>query len=426
MNILMQIISITVTVSSFVMLVWRMLPNPGIDLKLRINKGRDSAGCVPTNKECTEVFIYSLLFRIFVIAAGFVIYCVFIANDSKIHMNQIYKMWEEWDATNYIRISKGYASFTQNGDYITLVFLPLYSWILKFFNLIIPNVIVAGLTVSAVCSSTACVFMYKLACMDYKRSTAQKVVILMCIFPFAFFYGAIMSESAFFMTSAMTLYYIRKHNWAAAGIAGMLCALSRSVGVFLIFPATVEFIEEYRLLENLKDIKPKLVLFAKKWVWLLLLPAGTLIYLYINYKITGDALYFLKMEEKYWNQTSQPFFQTVGNLWDIIKGGTSLSTKMGAFAPGLAIVLGMYALMLFGIPRHRSMYSAWLWIYLIVNTTMSWPLSLCRYLTCAAPVYLILGDSCDRNKKLYTALVIGFSIMFGIYLTGYLMSKQIM
>lgn len=99
----------------------------------------------------------------------------------------------------------------------------------------------------------------------------------------------------------------------------MFAALSRSVGVFLIFPATIQFIEEYKLFENLRDIKPKILLILKKWSWLLLLPLGTCIYLLINYHITGDALYFLKMEEKHWFQNTQVFYETIRKPLEIFK-----------------------------------------------------------------------------------------------------------
>ena len=110
----------------------------------------------------------------------------------------------------------------------------------------------------------------------------------------------------------MTLYYSRKHNYPAAGLCGMLTALSRSVGVFLIIPLTVEFMEEYKILENPKEIKKIINLVVSKWLWLLLIPLGMLVYLFINYRVAGNPFEFLRLEEKYWHQTGQPFFKTVG------------------------------------------------------------------------------------------------------------------
>lgn len=428
MNILLSIISIAVILGCGFVLVWRILINSGINLKPIFTSDAETttARYSPSNKECGKVFIYTLLFRIFMLMTAFVIFCIFCDNGKEFQWSQIFDQWIKWDANSYTKIPFGYDTFQENGDYVMLVFFPLYSWIMRIVNIIIPNINIAALTTSALCYSTASVFMYKLFCIDYSRNSAQKAVILMSIFPFGFFYGAIMSESTFLMMSILTLYFTRKHNWVLAGIFGMCAALSRSVGVFLIFPTTVEFLEEYKLLGNLKNVKQTFSILLKKWSPLLLMPLGTCYYLLINYKVTGNALAFLTYEEKYWNQVSQPFFKTVGNMWNIINGGYTISTLMSAFIPGLVILLFMYAIMISGIRKHKTMYMTYMLIYLVVNTTMSWPLSLARYLACTVPAYIILAEKCEKSKKFDTAIMIAFSIFIGIYFAGYLSGKQIM
>lgn len=361
------------------------------------------------------------------VVVGFLIYCLFSSQGNDFPWDQFFGQWIKWDSNSYIKIPEGYSSRVEDGDYVALVFFPMYSWIMKIFMFIIPNANAAALFTSSICYSTACVYMYKLCCVDYSREAAKKAVVLISVFPFGFFFGAIMSESTFFMTSVMTLYYIRKHNWVAAGIAGMCAALSRSAGVFLIIPATVEFIEEYKLLENIKNVKQNLLLILKKWSFLLLLPLGTCVYLYINYRVAGDPFDFLRLEEKIWHQTSQPFFKTVSSLWDIISSKKySVSVVTSAFLPGTLILFLMYGIMLSGIKKTRNVYLTWLFVYVIINTTMSWPLSLGRYLSCAVPAFMILGDACDKNKKLNFALMMGFGILMGIYYVGYMTGKQIM
>ncbi len=426
MNIVLQIISLAVMLGSIAVLIWRILANSGVALKKTLPETRHLGAVYnPNTKECASVFGYSMLFRLFIIGVSFVVYCLFKEKGSELQWDKIINNWLQWDATNYIRISEGYRSFNVNGDYSTIVFFPLYSWLLAVIRLIIPHKALAGLTLSALLSSLACVYMYKLVCIDYKKITAQLSVILMCLFPFGFFYSSVMSESAFLLTSIMTLYYVRKHNWMMAGFAGLLASLSRSAGVFLVFPAAVELIEEYKLLGNLanKDIWKKTV---KNGLWLLMLPFGIVIYLLINYNLSGDPFYFLEMEEKYWQQVSQPFFKTVGTFWGIITSGKSLDVLMASFLPGFVCLICAYIILARGCFRHRTMYMVWLAAYIILNTTMSWPLSFCRYIACGVPMYIVLGDECEKNKKLSLALLMGWGILFGIYFAGYLMPKQIM
>lgn len=423
MKIILQSVSILVTVISFILIIWRMIPNVGFDLKKRVDLDIQRESYTPSSSTCAKLFGYSMLFRLFIFILGFVIYCIFVEQGDQMPFSKILSLWMKWDANNYVRIAQGYKSYTVEGTYTTLVFYPLYSWFVRIVASIVRNYQAAGLITSAVATSFAVVYLYKLVCMDYGKNVAQKAVVLTLVFPFGFFYSSIMSESVFFLTSVMTLYYTRKHNWALAGICGFFAALSRSVGVFLIFPATAEFLEETKFFENFTT---KLSLIVKKWLWLLLLPLGTCVYLLINYYVAGDALFFLKLEKNIWHQSAQPFFKTVGTIWGVLENGYSVSTRFSAFIPGLIILFAVYGIMLYGIRRHRSMYSVWIFVYLIINTAMSWPLSLCRYLSCCIPVYIILGDWCEKNKKAYTALVIGFSILFGIYFTGYIMAKQIM
>lgn len=428
MSVFVSVLSAVIVFGSILVLIIQILGNAGID-KLRFipQKGKSlSLSYTPSNKECAKIFIYSMLFRVFVIGAAYVGFSIMTPDSKSFDFSQIYSKWLQWDANNYIRISDGYTSFNINGDYSTIVFFPLYSWLLRIMKIFIHEPVIAGLVLSAILTSAACIYFYKLLCIDYKRETAQTAVILMCIFPFGFFFGSVMSESAFLLTTIMVLYYTRTHNWTAAGICGLFAALSRSAGVFLIIPATVELIEEYKLLSLVKKPRELFSIIAKKWCWLLLLPLGTIIYLFINYKISGDFFYFFDMEAKYWHQETQPFFKTAGSFINIITSGKGTSTLMSSFLPGFACLLCSYALLAYGLNRHRSMYMVWLTVYIIVNTTMTWPLSFCRYISCAVPLYIILADMCENNKKLYTGLLLSWGILFGIYVTAYVTTHQLM
>ena len=70
-----------------------------------------------------------------------------------------------------------------------------------------------------------------------------------------------------------------------------------------------------------------------------MLPLGTLIHLFINYKITGDPLYFLAMEETYWQQVSVPFYQIGRTFQSIFSSGYGLSLLTASFIPGLVCLL---------------------------------------------------------------------------------------
>lgn len=229
MKIVLEIASGVMVLEAFILLIWKVLINAGINLKKRIDKDVQREKYEPSKKECLKVFGGSLIFRIAIIIIGFMIYCIFRETANHADFSKISEIWNIWDAQHYIRISDSYTAYMHEGDFVTLVFFPLYPLFLKIANIVIQNAEISGLVVSALTTSLACVYMYKLVCMDYGKNIAGKALKLMNIVPFGFFFGAIMSEGTFLLTSIMTLYYIRKHSWAKAGIAGMLAALSRSV-----------------------------------------------------------------------------------------------------------------------------------------------------------------------------------------------------
>ncbi|MBR5157403.1 MAG: glycosyltransferase family 39 protein [Clostridia bacterium] len=426
MSYILQSLGLFSMLAVCVVLIWRVLGNGGASLSKTIPEVRRFTATEPTFKECRSVFVYAMLFRVFLFALGFVIFCIFIETGEKFQWNQLFDNWIKWDANAYIRISNGYTSYMENREYPTVVFFPLYPLLIKILRYIIPNAAAAGLLISAVLSSFACVYMYKLMCIDYSKATAKIAVLLMCLFPFSFYYGAIMSESTFLLTSIMTLYYARKNNWKLAGICGLCASLSRSLGVFLIVPAVIQLLEENKLFGNLKD-KNTWIKTLKEGAWLLLLPLGTLIYLYINYDISGDPFYFLSLEKQFWHQTSQPFCKTIGTFWDIITTGKyKPATLLASFVPGFIVLICSYVTLMYGAKKHKTMYIAWLAVSIIVNSSMSWPLSFCRYMATAVPLYMILADECEKHEKLKLGIFISWSILFGMYFTGYLIGKQIM
>lgn len=237
MELTLQILSIVLVLATFILSIWRILARSGINLKKRIDLEPERESYIPDKKECVKVFVYSLAFRIAVIILGLVIYWIFIANAKQVSFTDMINSWRAWDARHYMSISESYTAFVEDGNYVTLAFFPLYPWLIKIVHIIIPYTELAGIVTSSLCTSLACVFLYKLVALDYGKNIAEKSVKLMNIVPLGFFFGAIMSEGTFLLTSIMTLYYIRKHNWVMVGISGMLASLTRSVRSVFSIPS---------------------------------------------------------------------------------------------------------------------------------------------------------------------------------------------
>ncbi len=379
-----------------------------------------------TTADTAKVFGIAMAFR----AAVFLISicAIYLFKDHDFSWKDLWNTYLQWDANNYQRIAiGGYTYHTENGDFTTLAFFPLYPWMIRALTLILRSEIISGIVLSALLYAGSCCYMYKLMAMDYSRASAVRAIIYMSVFPHALFFGVMMNESTLLFMSMASLYYIRKHDWMKAGIFGALAALSRMAGILLAIPAAVEWLEHYEIFGKLKEKRIGEVwrLFYSKGLWIFLMLLGTGIYLFCNFKVTGDWFKFLEYQDKYWSNGSCYFGTGIAGIFDRAVTETNF-TKFAIWIPEAVSIAFVTAALIYGLRRNRNMYSAYLLIYIIINTGFDWPISIARYMTCAAPAFMFLSDFSERHKWTEPLITASMAVAMGVYLTAYFMSKQIL
>lgn len=95
---------------------------------------------------------------------------------------------------------------------------------------------ISGIGVSWVCFAVAMVALFYLARLDLPKWRAERAVVLTAIFPFAFFFGMIYSESTFLLFAVLAFYAFRTRRWMLGGISGAIATATRVPGI-LIVPA---------------------------------------------------------------------------------------------------------------------------------------------------------------------------------------------
>ena len=377
-------------------------------------------------KDTACVFGVAFLFRVIVFIIS--IFAIFLVRDEQFSMERVWETYLQWDAHNYHRIAQGgYTFHTEGGEYTTLAFFPLYPWLLRVLNIFINNYIASGVLLSALLYSGACAYMYKLLALDYNKQTAIRAIVYISVFPHALFFGVMMNESMLFITSAATLYYIRKHKWHLVGIFGALAALSRMAGLLLAFPAAIEWLEEYKILEKLrlKKIGEVWKLFYQKGLWIFLMLLGTGIYLFCNFKTTGEWFKFLEYQKTIWNNGAIYFGKGISIMAEYA-ARTRTYTLFALWLPEVISVTFVIATLIYGLRKHRNMYTAFLVIYIIINTGFAWPISIARYMTCVIPAFIILSDFSERHKWTEPIITAAMAIAFGVFFVAYFMSRQIL
>lgn len=380
-------------------------------------------------KEYIKVFLVAIAFRLIVYIISAVALRIFMQDETSLDFSVLINKWLQWDANNYTRIAtEGYNGYLVDGEPITLVFFPFYSWLIKFAMLLIKDVYLAALIVSSICYGIGCCYFYGLVCLDYGKEIGKKAVIYLSIFPFAFFFGSMMPESCFLALSTACFYYIKKHKWSLVVLTGALASISRMQGILLMLPAALEWIEYY---------KPILLIREKKWkkLWkafyskALLIPGmlvGTLGYLYMNYVITGEPFKFLQYQKSIWYQEGQYFGKVLTGLFERAFTTEHVGViRASIWIPEVLIFVLVVILLIYGIRKHPSKYVYYLLVYTLANYSLSWLLSAGRYMTVAFPLFIIMADFAQDHEWIDKWIMVIFSMLFGIYLIAYLMTLHI-
>ena len=384
-------------------------------------KGEPAAARAEYLRKPGKVFLYALLFRIAVFIIGAAILYM-LCGEKDFSAAKIISAYHKWDADHYINIAKnGYASKIENGRYVLLVFYPLYPLLTRIFAVFVRSYEAAGLLVSWLSYAAACSVIYSLLSIDYSERTAENTLIYLSVFPFAFFFGACMSESTFLLTAALTLYFIRRHKWLFAGLFGMLCALSRVTGVMLVFAYFAEWMQQGKIVSLIggKKYKEIGVQIVKNGLYVLIIPAGFGIYLLINYLVAGDMFAFLEYEQAVWYQHMQFFAKTFATMREYAFAAGKTADALAMWIPQIGAIILCIVFSFLGLKRHRMMYYGFMLPYLLTNISTSWPISGCRYISCALPMFLFMGEFSNRHEKSRTWIIVIFSLLFGIYFAAY-------
>src|SRR4029077_15993677 len=146
------------------------------------------------------------------------------------------------DSGWYVDIARrGYnVSDAVAGGRSNIAFAPVYPLLMRYVGRLFGRsqglTYLAGLLVSWLSFIAAMAALYYLAALDLPPRRAERAVLLTAIFPFAFFYGAVYTESTFLLFTVLGFYAFRTRRWAAGGICGAIAGATRVTGI-LMWPA---------------------------------------------------------------------------------------------------------------------------------------------------------------------------------------------
>lgn len=140
-----------------------------------------------------------------------------------------------WDSQWYLSIAKNGYSIKANAE-SNVVFFPLYPTAIKIVKTItnLPWNL-AGSLISILAIITAVGFLYVLIKKQWSESIARRSIFYMLIFPSAFFFSIVYTESLFIMLAILCFYNMDKQRWWLVGLMAALAVLTKTIGIIL-FP----------------------------------------------------------------------------------------------------------------------------------------------------------------------------------------------
>jgi len=335
-------------------------------------------------------------------------------------LDRFMDMGRGWD--NYARMAQYGYTYEENGQNIFLVFFPLYIYLIRILNAIIENYLLSAYIISFASYILGMHYLYRLVRLEFSESVAMWTVVLISVSPTAFYFGTPMTESLMLLTSAATLYYIRLHNWKRAGIAGAFAMATRMVGAMLVVVAFVEFFMHYKVFTQVKEqnwAKLKELALTKA-PWILLTFAGGLVYLFINWRVSGDPFRFTYYQRVNWHTTAQYFGQTVLHQFRYIVNWENRAMVHWTFIPntiGFAFVIITLAYAC--VKRYSTVYIVYALGYIAISYAMSWLISGARYVAVCIPLFVFLA--CMLEKRPVLRWVITFSFIVGMLQMRYVL-----
>lgn len=350
---------------------------------------------IPTSVKLSILIV--ILSKILVLSLGYTV--TYFNSGTASPISIVMYMFNKWDTPHYVDIAKNW--YVNTGDQANfIVFFPLYPILIRLFTIDFSYATLTALLISNICSLIAFFYLYKLAKLDYNDSAAIKAAIFLSIFPVAYFLSAPYTEGLFFALVITSTYYARTNRWKIAGPISFLAALTRIGGLILLPALLVEYFHQKGW--KLRKIDARVL-------WIFLALAGFLLYLAINYQVTGNPTTFLTVEAQHWNNRLDPW----GGLTAAYNWAKDASYPDNVSIGIAPLAFAIFGLLMIGISiwkRLRLVYIVYMSLSWALAISTSWWISVPRYIMAMFPMFFVFG-LITKRKMVNVALALTSTVL---------------
>jgi hypothetical protein len=309
------------------------------------------------------------------------------------------EMWNNWDAMHYLRLAE--QGYVAAGDSrVSLVFFPLYPWLVRLTAFFARDYMVAAFIVSGFASVATALLLKRLARCDEEEEVSRNAVWFLFIFPTSFFLHIAYTESLFLALTLGCFLAARKERWALTGLVGAGACLTRVNGLILLPALATEVALQYWHTRRIN----------LRWLWLGLVPFGFLGYLWLNHEVTGDFFAFTGIMQEHWyKKFASPWF----GIHDVYLRAIGMNVNEGLNEFVAVVLISLCAVCSW--VWLRPSYSVWITLnWLLINST-AFVLSVPRYTLTLFPVFLLFAKACTGRPFWFAMLTIWSLLYLALY-----------
>ena len=339
--------------------------------------------------------LIGLVTKILIFSFGFIVSYL---NEGSSHpLSIVMRQFCRWDSPHYLDIAENW--YVNVGEQrLFIVFFPLYPLLIRLTTFDYRFINLSALLISNISSLIAMVYLFKLVELDFGEDVAKSSVLYLSVYPTAYFLCAIYTEGLFLALVTACFYHARRGRWISAGLLGMLASLTRINGLILLPALAVEYLSQKEWSLRRLDAT-----FFCSWLPL----AGFLIYLTINYIVTGDFFTFIEVQRTHWHQSIDPLSGLKEALSWAINSPFPENITVG-YAQIVFAVLGLSGVI--GSFLHlRASYSVYMLLTWMMSVSTSFWLSIPRFTLVMFPLFILLGLTGHRKNFNYIAIPISSS-----------------
>ena len=179
------------------------------------------------NKDSLKIILLFLSWRIFLIfIAIFAIHYIPLAFEDRFlgggfinyHLAPEFFSWANFDGEHYLSIATfGYKHLQQAffPIYPLIIFLLTKPFSYDLFSAI-PFGILSGILISNISFLFSLIYLGELLRIDFPKNIVFLTLMVLVFFPTSFYFGAVYSESLFFLFTVLSFYSARKNKWLIA------------------------------------------------------------------------------------------------------------------------------------------------------------------------------------------------------------------